>query len=86
MKEQAVAKLDKENEKAVCKTQKGRCVLPYVYDALKDFCEQNEEFARAIVQNNKTLKPETRNLKIVLLRLLYNSHQTRKSRRLKTKL
>lgn len=55
MKEQAVAKLDKENEKAVCNTRNGRCVLPHVYNALKGFCEQNEEFARAIVQSNKTL-------------------------------
>lgn len=54
MREQAIERLEKEF-KTACKTQKGRIVLPYVYNALKDFCEQNEEFARAVVQNSKTL-------------------------------
>lgn len=48
-------KLDKEY-KAAKLSQKGKAVGPSVLNVLKDFCDQNAEFAQAIMQSDKTVK------------------------------
>ena len=51
----AVRKLRDEKQKAGAKSQKAKAVYSHVCEALCGFCEQNEEFADAILQNDKTL-------------------------------
>jgi len=51
---EAIEKLKSENKKN-CNTSKAKAVKPYVYDVLCNFCKQNEEFAKAVVQSDKTL-------------------------------
>lgn len=53
-KEQAILKIDKEL-KGFSGDQKAKAVSQAVADTLKMFCEQDDEFAQAIVQNDKTL-------------------------------
>ena len=56
MKDEAAKKLDEElNDKAVKWSQKAGAVKKAVYDALVTFCGQNEEFAQAVAQSDKTL-------------------------------
>lgn len=49
MKEMAIAKLDKELA-ALKGDQRVEVMKKPVHDALVDFCQQNEEFAQAVVQ------------------------------------
>lgn len=54
MTETAIKKLSKEKKEF----NGGRCatvMMPAVYNALVNFCEQDSEFAQAVVQNEKTL-------------------------------
>jgi hypothetical protein len=53
-KEQAFKKLDEEYKKAKL-SQKGKAVSGDVLFRLKKFCEQENEFAQAIVQTDKTI-------------------------------
>jgi len=56
MKNEAVKKLRAELDAAKqAKDQKAKAVAQAVYDALAGFCEQQEEFAQAVVQSGKTL-------------------------------
>ena len=56
MKEEAVKKLDAElNDKAAKWSQKAGAIKTVVHDALVTFCGQNEEFAQAVAQSEKTL-------------------------------
>ena len=56
MKEEAVKKLDAElNDKAAKWSAKAGAVKGAVHDALVTFCGQNEEFAQAVAQSEKTL-------------------------------
>ena len=56
MKEEAVKKLGAElNDKAAKWSQKAGAVKKAVHDALVTFCGQNEEFAQAVAQSDKTL-------------------------------
>ncbi len=56
MKDEAVKKLGEElNDKAVKWSQKAGAIKTAVYDALAGFCVQNEEFAQAVAQSDKTL-------------------------------
>lgn len=48
----AIEKLNEESEKV--SGQKEEVVSAYVLDVLKKFCEQEPEFAQAIVQTDKT--------------------------------
>ena len=50
--EQALTKIDKEYKEAKL-TQKGKAVGFEVVSRLKKFCEQEEEFAQAVVQTDK---------------------------------
>ena len=50
----ALSKIDKEL-KSFTGGQKEKAVSSYVADVLRQFCRQEEEFAQAIVQNDKTL-------------------------------
>lgn len=54
-KEQAIQKLEKELKAFNSKDNKAKAVKDAVADALKNFCEQDDEFAQAVVQNDKTL-------------------------------
>ena len=51
--EKAVEKLESEFKAAKKLTSKGNVVASPVLNALKQFCEQNEEFAQAVVQSDK---------------------------------
>ena len=51
----AIAKLNDTKEAAKATSNKAEVVLPFVREALIGFCEQNAEFADAIVQSDKTL-------------------------------
>ena len=51
----ACAKLRDEKQNEGAKSPKAKAVYSHVRDALCGFCEQNEEFADAILQNDKTL-------------------------------
>lgn len=56
MKNEAVKKLSEElNDKAVKWSLKAGAIRKAVYDALVTFCGQNEEFAQAVAQSDKTL-------------------------------
>ena len=56
MKEDAVKKLGAElNDKAAKWSQKALAIKKAVHDALVTFCGQNEEFAQAVAQSDKTL-------------------------------
>lgn len=56
MEDEAVKKLDAElNDKAAKWSLKAGAVKKAVYDALVTFCGQNEEFAQAVAQSEKTL-------------------------------
>lgn len=54
-KEQAIQKLEKELKAFKSADNKAKAVQSAVADALKSFCEQDDEFAQAVVQNDKTL-------------------------------
>lgn len=54
-KEKAIQKLGEELKGFKSGNQKASAVKNAVHDTLKLFCEQNEEFAQAVVQNDKTL-------------------------------
>ena len=54
-KEKAKTKLDAELKAFKSGDRKAQIVKDGVADALKTFCEQDEEFAQAIVQTDKTL-------------------------------
>ncbi len=49
MKTEAITKIDEER-KAYKGDRYGQVMAPYVAEILKDFCEQNDEFAQAVVQ------------------------------------
>lgn len=51
----AVRKLREDNQKEGGNSKYARAVYTAVCDALVGFCEQNEEFADAILQQDKTL-------------------------------
>lgn len=56
METQAINKITEEfNDKSAQFSQKGKAVSTYVVGILKDFCQQNSEFAQAIVQSDKTV-------------------------------
>lgn len=56
MKEEAVKKLGAElNDKTAKWSAKAGAVKKAVHDALVTFCGQNEEFAQAVAQSDKTL-------------------------------
>ena len=56
MKDEAAKKLDEElNDKAAKWSLKAGAVKKAVHDALVTFCGQNEEFAQAVAQSEKTL-------------------------------
>ena len=50
MTEQAINKLETESKGCKGLSAKGKAVSSAVLDALKSFCEQNTEFAQAVVQ------------------------------------
>lgn len=52
---QAIDKLYKEQKDAKCKDNKAKAVLKPTAETLLCFCKQDEEFAQAIVQSDKTL-------------------------------
>lgn len=54
-KEQAIEKLNKELKEFKSTDNKAKAVKTAVADTLKNFCEQDDEFAQAVVQNDKTL-------------------------------
>ncbi len=54
-KEQAITKLETELKEFKSGDKKASAVKKAVADTLKIFCEQDEEFAQAIVQTDKTL-------------------------------
>ena len=56
MTEQAINKLETESKGCKGLSAKGKAVSSAVLDALKSFCEQNTEFAQAVVQTDKTFK------------------------------
>lgn len=51
---QAIEKLEKESKEAKGLGSKGSAVKDYVLDVLSAFCKQNNEFAQAIVQTERT--------------------------------
>lgn len=53
--EKAVSKLDTEFKSAKL-DRYGNVVGKPVLDTLKDFCRQNEEFAQAVLQSDKTIQ------------------------------
>ncbi len=55
MTQEAINKLNEEFKQATKMSQKASAVKEYVLEALIMFCEQNEEFARAIVQTKQTI-------------------------------
>ena len=54
-KEQAIAKINEEHMKARL-TSKGQAVAGCVIAQLEHFCEQEKEFAQAVVQSTKTVQ------------------------------
>lgn len=50
----ALEKLEKEGQE-MCEDQKGEAVKPFVLEQLICFIKQDEEFARAIIDSDKTL-------------------------------
>lgn len=54
-KEQAIRKLEEELKEFKSTDNKAKAVKSAVADALKSFCEQDDEFAQAVVQNDKSL-------------------------------
>ena len=52
---EAVRKLRDEKQNEGAKSPKAKAVYSHVRDALCGFCEQNEEFSDAILQNDKSL-------------------------------
>ncbi len=56
MKNQAIAKLNAEFNAAKKLSKCGEIVAKPVLEALTQFCQQNSEFAQAVVQSNKDLK------------------------------
>lgn len=54
--EEAIAKLEKERNAATKLSKHGMVVVFPVFEALKQFCSQNSEFAQAVVQSSKTFK------------------------------
>ena len=54
-KEKAIEKLDRELKAFHSSDNKAKAVKDAVANTLKMFCEQDEEFAQAIVQTDKTL-------------------------------
>ena len=54
-KEQAIEKLNKELKEFKSGDRKASAVKDAVADTLKTFCQQDEEFAQAVVQTDKTL-------------------------------
>ena len=54
-KEQAIEKLGNERKSFKSSDRKATAVKDAVADTLETFCQQDEEFAQAIVQTNKTL-------------------------------
>lgn len=55
MTQEAINKLNEEFKQATKMSRKADAVKEYVLEALIIFCEQNEEFARAIVQTKQTI-------------------------------
>ena len=56
MKDEAVKKLGEElKDKSAKWSQKAGAIKSAVHDALVTFCGQNEEFAQAVAQSDKTL-------------------------------
>ena len=55
MTQEAINKLNEEFKQATKLSKKADAVKEYVLEALIMFCEQNEEFARAIVQTKQTI-------------------------------
>ncbi len=53
--ESAISKLQKELKAFQSNDNKAKAVKDAVADALIDFCKQDDEFAQAIVQSDKTL-------------------------------
>lgn len=53
--ERAISKLQQELKEFQSKDLKAKAVKDAVADALIDFCKQDDEFAQAIVQSDKTL-------------------------------
>lgn len=53
--ERAISKIQKELKEFHSKDLKAKAVKDAVADALIDFCKQDDEFAQAIVQSDKTL-------------------------------
>lgn len=53
--EQAILKIDKELKAFKSNDRKAQAVKDAVAEALKDFCRQDDEFAQAVVQTDKTL-------------------------------
>ena len=58
MKQQAIDRLNKEFKESKGFSQKGKAVSASVFTALTNFCEDNSEFAQAVVQApaDKTIK------------------------------
>lgn len=54
-KDEAVKKIDKEMKEAKKLSNKGDAVKNAVVSMLKDFCGQEEEFAQAVCQSDKTV-------------------------------
>lgn len=54
-KEQAIEKLNKELKEFKSTNQNAGVIKNDVANTLKYFCEQDDEFAQAVVQNDKTL-------------------------------
>lgn len=54
-KEQAIEKLGNERKSFKSGDRKASAVKDAVADTLKTFCQQDEEFAQAVVQTDKTL-------------------------------
>ncbi len=56
MKETAIQKLEKQFKEIKSTDRKVAAVKEYVVKALVSFCEQDAEFAQAVVQSGKTLE------------------------------
>lgn len=55
MKQKAIEKLNEEYKSATNLSQKGNVVKSGVLNALIEFCNQNSEFAQAVVQSDKPI-------------------------------
>ena len=53
--ESAVKKLSDTAQKKGCSNNKASVMYSHIVKALKNFCEQNVEFAEAVLQSNKTV-------------------------------